>query len=249
MTSPNVIPRRLDRRPEEQGSRHPVPSQAGLEKFATGCDGLSPSTIITTTGTRRSSEKKKNLKKAQTSRRIKVATINVRACQDDMKLAEIVKTASQIKLDILAMQKARILSSGTTAFVDKSIYGWQLIWSGHKRKRQHGVAILLAPHVTLEEYEVFLDARVITAKVRVGNMRLALLNVYAPTNSNGSDSAKSGFYRAITKAIQALKKTPKFKIVSLGDFNATVSSQSKSSGAWDNVLGHNNPVRVTTNDN
>ena len=80
-------------------------------------------------------------------------------------------------------------------------------------------------------------------------MRLARLNVYAPTNSNGSDSAKSGFYRAITKAIQALKKTPKFKIVSLGDFNATVSSQSKSSGAWDNVLGHNNPDRVTTNDN
>ena len=198
MTSPNVIPRRLDRRPEEQGSRHPVPSQAGLEKFATGCDGLSPSTIITTTGTRRSSEKKKkNLKKDQTSRSIKVATINVRTCKDDMKLAEIVKTASQLKLDVLAMQETRRLSSGITTFVDKSIYGWQLIWSGHKRKRQHGVAILLAPHVTLEEYEVFLDARVITAKVRVGNMRLALLNVYAPTNSNGSDSAKSGFYRAI----------------------------------------------------
>ena len=80
------------------------------------------------------------------------------------------------------MQETRRLSSGTTTFVDKSIYGWQLIWSGHKRKRQHGVAILLAPHVTLEEYEVFLDARVITAKVRVGNMRLALLNVYAPTD-------------------------------------------------------------------
>ena len=38
----------------------------------------------------------------RTTRSIKLATINVRTCQDDMKLAEIVKTASQLnKLDVL----------------------------------------------------------------------------------------------------------------------------------------------------
>ena len=83
-----------------------------------------------------------------------------------MKLAEIVKTASQLKLDVLAMQETRRTSSGMCTLVDKSINGWQLIWSGHKRKRQHGVALLLAPHVILEEHNVFLDARIVTAKVR-----------------------------------------------------------------------------------
>ena len=80
-------------------------------------------------------------------------------------------------------------------------------------------------------------------------MCLALLNAYAPTEANGSDTAKSCFYRALVKAKTALEMTPKFKIITLGDFNATIASQSKTSGAWDSVLGHNNSDRVTTNDN
>ena len=80
-------------------------------------------------------------------------------------------------------------------------------------------------------------------------MRLALLNAYAPTEASGSETAKSGFYTALSKAITALEETPKFKIVTLGDFNATISSHSKDSGAWDAVLGYNNPDRVTTNNN
>ena len=217
--NPTAISCRLNRRPDEQGSRHPVSSQAGLEKFATGCDGLSPSTI---NGTRRLTEKKTLKKKSRTMRRIKIATINVRTCQDDMKLADIVKAASQLKLDVLAMQETRRINSGVFTFEDESIKGWQLIWTGHKRKRHHGVAILLAPHVTLEEHNVYLDARIIAAKVKVGNMRLALLNAYAPTEANGSETAKSSFYKALSKAKSALGKAPKFKLVTLGDFNATI---------------------------
>ena len=86
-------------------------------------------------------------------------------------------------------------------------------------------------------------------EVRVGNMRLALLNAYAPTEANGSDSAKAGFYSALNKAMKALERTPKFKIITFGDFNATISSHSKNSGAWDSVLGYNNSDRVTTNNN
>ena len=80
-------------------------------------------------------------------------------------------------------------------------------------------------------------------------MRLALLNAYAPTEANGSETAKSSFYTALSKAITALEETTKLKIVTLGDFNATISSHSKDSGAWDAVLGYNNPDRVTTNNN
>ena len=242
MTSSIVNPCRLDRRPDEQGSRHPVSSQAGLEKFATGCDGLSPSTYNGT----RSPPTKRNPKKMKN---IRVATINVRTCQGDLKLVEVIKAASQLNLDVLAMQETRRISSGVITLKDDSINGWQLIWSGHKRKRQHGVAILLAPHVILEDHNVFQDARIITAKVRSRGVRFALLNAYAPTEASGSENAKSCFYSSLNKAKQYLDKMPKFKLIALGDFNATISAHSKTSGAWDSVLGHNNSDRVETNNN
>ena len=122
-----------------------------------------------------------------------------------------------------------------------------MIWTGNKRKRHHGVAILLAPHVTLEEHNVYLDARIIATKVKVGNKRLALLNTYAPTEANGSETAKLSIYKALSKPKFALRKAPKFKLVTLRDFNATISSQSKTFGDWDSVLCHNNSDRVVTN--
>ncbi len=101
-----------------------------------GCDGLSPSTINCTG---RSTEKKTSKKMSSTAN-IRIATVNVRTCQDDLKLAEVVKAASQLKIDVLAMQEVRRIHSGQITFGDKSINGWQQIWSGHKRERQHGVA-------------------------------------------------------------------------------------------------------------
>ena len=46
-----------------------------------------------------------------------------------------------------------------------------------------------------------------------------------------------------------MESKPKFKMIVLGDFNATISADSKDSGAWHDVLGHNNSDRVETNDN
>ena len=41
---------------------------------------------------------------------------------------------------------------------------------------------------------------------------------------------------------------PKYKLIVLGDFNATISRESKNTGVWDAVLGHNFD-RVETNGN
>ena len=145
-----------------------------------GCDGLSPTTSLN--GTRKSTEK--TSKKIRSTASIRIATINVRTCQEDLKLAQVIKAASQLSIDILAIQEARRLHNGHVVLKDDSIFGWQLVWSGHKRKHQHGVAILLAPHVTLEEHFVFLDARIIAVKVKVHGMRLSILNGYAPCDSS-----------------------------------------------------------------
>ena len=80
-------------------------------------------------------------------------------------------------------------------------------------------------------------------------MKLTALNVYSPTETTKSDATKSAFYSELSKAKTYLEGTPKYKLVTLGDFNATISSQSKESGAWKSVLGHNNSDRVETNDN
>jgi len=50
MTSPSNFPCRIGRRADYQGPRPSVLSQAEVEKFVTGCNGLSPFT--TTSGTR-----------------------------------------------------------------------------------------------------------------------------------------------------------------------------------------------------
>ena len=163
---------------------------------------------------------------------IRIATINVRTCQDDMKLVDIVKAASNLKIDVLAIQEARRLGKGDFAFEDGSIQGWQIAWSGHRRKKEHGVATLLAPHVKLEEYEEHLAARIISTKISVKGLKMSILNAYAPTDSTKSDAAKAGFYSALTKAKKRPEESPKFKVVTIGDFNATISSKSNDSGGW-----------------
>ena len=180
---------------------------------------------------------------------IRISTINVRTLQDDIKLATSVKAAEDLGFDILALQEVRRTSNGVLTFDDESIKGWQLVWSGHKCKRQHGVGILLAPHVKLVSHKEHLQARIVSATVIVNGMRLSILNVYSPTDASKSDSAKSAFYAALNKAFADLNSTPKYKVVPLGDFNATISSESKNCGSWDTILGHNNSDKVDTNNN
>ena len=178
---------------------------------------------------------------------IRIASINVRTLQDDLKLATVVKSAGDLGIDVLAMQEVRRTGSGVFTFDDDSLKGWQLVWSGHKRKRSHGVAILLAPHIKIEDHEEHLAARIVSATINMKGMRLTILD--APTDCTKSEAAKSAFYVALSKAKADLDKNPKYKLVTLGDFNATISTESKSSGTWDSILGHNNSDRVETNDN
>ena len=124
-----------------------------------------------------------------------------------------------------------------------------MVWSGHKRKREHGVAILMAPHVKIEDYKEHHQARIMSATIEVRGMRLSILNAYAPTDASKSEATKAAFYNSLNKAVVHLEKTPKYKLITLGDFNATISSKSKESGVWDDILGCNNSDRVETNEN
>ena len=171
--------------------RHPAKScLVSLHKR--GCDGLSPSTSRSGTATVASAKITKKLEcvsrkmkkkiKEEKNVHIRIATINVRTCQEDIKLAKIVQAASSLDIDILAIQEARRLGSDCKMLLSESIYGWQIAWSGHRRKREHGVATLFAPHVKVEDFKEHLAARIISTTVEVKGMRLSILNAYAPTD-------------------------------------------------------------------
>ena len=235
------------RRVDQQGTRPSVLCQAEVGKCATGCDGLSPSTSINGTGTDLRTAETLLSKKHQYSN-IKIATINVRTLQEEIKIATTIKAAEKLNIDILAMQETRILGVDKKIFLEDSLYGWQLVWSGFQRKHIHGVAFLLAPHIQLEKFTEYLPARILAVNIRCKGLKLALLNGYAPIEDSNS-SKKASFYRSLGKAKKDLDANPKFKVVTLGDFNATISSTSKESGAWDSILGSNNSDRVETTNN
>ena len=231
------------RRLGNQGTCPSVDSRAEVKKYATGCGSLSLPTKTSETRIVPKIEIEKIINK------IRIATINVRTLQDDVKLAMIVKATSKLDIDIIALQETRRTGYGEITFEDDSIKGWQLIFSGKKKKHEHGVALLLAPHVKIVEHQEIVAARLLLANIVVKGMRLSVLNVYAPTNSTKAESTKTNFYRALDKAQLIMNNKPKFKRIVLGDFNATISSRSKESGAWDNIIGTNNSNLVDTNGN
>jgi retron-type reverse transcriptase len=101
----------------------------------------------------------------------------------------------------------------------------------------------------MDDYHEHLKARIVSTTITVKGMRLAILNAYAPTNK-ASETSKMSFYRCLNKAKKELDdSSSKYKMIMLGDLNATISSQSKETKAWDSVLGHNNSDLVDTNDN
>ena len=128
------------------------------------------------------------------------------------------------------------MGSGTLDFDSGNIEGWQFVWSGFKRKLEAGVAFILAPHVKLVDSHVHYDARILSVRVIIYGLCLTLTCSYAPTDCS-TETSKTIFYRELRKANVEMLKYTRFKSINLGDFNATLGKDSKSSGAWMISLG------------
>ena len=235
------------------------PGRAIEANRAAGCDNLSLSSsntklLETQLSNNRVSNKNKTIhgkhrQKNINFNTINIATQNVCTLSCDIKLVNSIQEAKNLNIDILALQETRRPGSGHNILDTESLAGWQFIWSGLKQKAEQGVAFILAPHVQLiDEPHIHLDARIITVRVIVYGLCLALTCANEPTNE-ASESSKEIFYRHLRKASTELLEFKRFKSVFLGDFNATVGMNSKLSGAWDNILGHNNSSLVDTNEN
>ena len=105
------------------------------------------------------------------TKRLRIASINVRTLQGDITLATIIKVTESLGIDALALQEVRCTGSDCFEFDDESLKGWQFAWSGYDVKKFHGVAILLAPSVELEGYKEHLKGRILSAIVVIKGLK------------------------------------------------------------------------------
>ena len=118
----------------------------------TGCDSLSLSSnniqLHETTSSDRSFSINNNKNKINVNfTDINISTLNIQTLKCDIKFANTIQEANNLKLDVLALQEVRRVGAGSMEFDSESLKGWQFVWSGFKRKAEAGVAFVLAPHV------------------------------------------------------------------------------------------------------
>ena len=82
-------------------------------------------------------------------------------------------------------------------------------WAGYQKKREAGVGILIRVDSNIEISSPNLnDPRVMGIDIKINGFNLRIVNVYAPTEANGTDAQKQSFYNNLKKAT---KKTQKIK--------------------------------------
>ena len=134
----------------------------------------------------------------------------------------ITKEVARAGLSICLLQEVRYRNNGTRRISLDTGEEYDFIWSGPKRRRDAGVAILtkVDKDIITSEPDIQ-DPRVIAMNITVQGFKLRIVNVYSPTNTDGTISQKDYFYRRIHKACNLTKK--KHKLIIAGDFNAITS--------------------------
>ena len=238
-------------RAAEQRARSPVLSQAGNEKYATGCGNLSmPSNHLDRQNKTQKLIKKNtnNIKNVIKNEHFSIGTINLQTAKEEFKLAEYVMHVKNNKFDICLFQETHKTGNDVIDFTDPVLKGWRVIYSGFKKKAQAGVAIVCAPHVTVED-EIFVkEGRIVAARVIVNGTKLSIFSCYSPTDTKTySDSTKDAFYSTLSKSIKSIKSEhPSFKLIVGGDFNATVGNDCEPD-KWTCVGNNHDPDPTSEN--
>jgi len=168
--------------------------------------------------------------------RMRVATWNVRSLNDrqgkaEGKVALLIHQLRASKVDICGLAEVRWPGEGHR----QCEQGFSIIHSGQPSKEQHGVGFCLSPAATqsLETYLPISD-RIVMARFRLkGNLRLVIIQVYAPTSTRPEEEANA-FYVSLHRTIGDL--------MVIGDFNAQVSASER----WGRCVGRFAVGRETT---
>ena len=128
------------------------------------------------------------------------------------------------KLSACYLQEVRRLNNNSVIITNKQNnleQKYELYWSGHAAKIQHGVGITIKVDKGIEIEEIIsVSARIIVANVSLYRCSLRVICCYAPTDED-SDSSKNIFYNKWNKQFE-FENTR--KIICLGDFNDPTSA-------------------------
>ena len=155
----------------------------------------------------------------------KFGTMNIRSGKEKSEGARIytiTKEVANAKLSFCSLQEVKYRGNGNEIISLPSGEKYAFIWCGMKKRREAGVAILIkvCSDIEFEEPDI-LDPRLIAINIQIRGFKLRLINVYSPTNSDGSEAAKDLFYKKIRNACK--KHCRNQKLIINGDFNATTS--------------------------
>ena len=172
---------------------------------------------------RQKNYKNKSTKKFHQYRNWSFGTLNIRTGKendDGAKIYSIAKEMSKTDLHFLLLQEVRWKGVGSKLIELDTGDKVEFYWSGYKRKREAGVGILIKINDFIESNTPdFNDPRVLAINLKVHGFNLRVVNVYSPTDCDGTNEQKNRFYSDVKKASK--KQNKHQKLIIAGDFNAT----------------------------
>ena len=155
--------------------------------------------------------------------RLKIGNIIVTTSRDDAKLVQVCLAAKTLAQDIMCLTETHRTGEGKIqSWPTAELDGWELVYSGLKRKAAAGCAVLLSPTVALIEYEIIEPGRILFCRVKYRGIRLCLWCCYGPTNTS-SESSRLAFFRKLTSSLTNKQKLHEgWPRIAIGDFNATL---------------------------
>jgi len=174
----------------------------------------------------KSSKKSKKTKKINKNFKTwSFGTINIRSGaekNDGAKIYSIAKVLAKASMAFCCLQEVRWRNVGSRMVCLDTGEKFEFHWIGYQKKREAGVAILIRVDSNIEISSPNLyDPRVMGIDIKINGFNLRVVNVYAPTEANGTDAQKQSFYSTLKKAIVKTQKHQ--KLVVLGVFNVTTS--------------------------
>ena len=180
--------------------------------------------------------KELNLSFKSPRKKIILGSINVRTCKEESMLFRTVHQCKALNQAFTFIQETHMPGYGTVKYDDAILNGWRFVYSGFQVKARAGVGIVLSPHAKLIEDKVWLEGRILSARIIVNGVKISAICGYSPTDAS-AQSSKHNFYAVLDKTIKSIKESyPSCKLIIGGDMNATIGNDNDNF----NCLGKNN---------
>lgn len=164
---------------------------------------------------------------------INIATWNIQTLLQAGKLMNITMETKRLEIDILGIAEIRWTGNGRFCVNEN----YEFLYSGGCTQIR-GVDILIKKELAkLINNVLAISDRVISIRLNIKPKPLVIIQVYAPTEDS-TDEEIENFYEQISEALKATKHGD--IVIVLGDFNAKISQDNRSSAAGKYCLGKGN---------